>query len=72
MGFNSTHDYLVSSMKSVLESTTLFPHANPGLMTKFEIQDLKQYSPSGGLMIESFSKKYMRRKSSLQNNNKIC
>ena len=44
-------------MKSVLEGTTLFPHANPGLMTKFEIQELKEYSPSGGLMIESFSKK---------------
>ena len=44
-------------MKSVLENTTLFPHANPGLMTKFEIQELKEYSPSGGLMIESFSKK---------------
>ena len=55
-GFNSTHQYLIHCMKEVNESMTIFPHANPGLMSKDEINDLKIHSPSGGIMIESFSK----------------
>ena len=56
LGYSSTHEYLVSSMKNVNEKYNLFPHANPGLMTQLEIKELKKYSPSGGIMIESFSK----------------
>tara|TARA_Y200000002_G_scaffold195176_1_gene161279 strand:+ start:4288 stop:5403 length:1116 start_codon:yes stop_codon:yes gene_type:complete len=56
LGFSSTHEYLIHSMKQVNEKFTLFPHANPGLMSIEEITDLKKYSPSGGVMIESFSK----------------
>ena len=55
-GFESTHQYLINCMKEVNNSFTIFPHANPGLMSKQEISDLKLYSPSGGIMIESFSK----------------
>ena len=56
LGHSSTHDYLISSMKVVNERFNLFPHANPGLMSKQEIKELKKHSPSGGVMIESFSK----------------
>ena len=56
LGFSSTHDYLISAMKKVNETFKLFPHANPGLMSFEEIKELKKYSPSGGLMIETFSK----------------
>ena len=56
LGHSSTHEYLISSMKNVNEKYNLFPHANPGLMTQQEIKELKEYSPSGGIMIESFSK----------------
>ena len=56
LGHSSTHDYLTSSMKVVNEKFNLFPHANPGLMSRQEIKDLKNHSPSGGVMIESFSK----------------
>ena len=56
LGHSSTHDYLISSMKIVNEKFNLFPHANPGLMSKQEIKELKKHSPSGGVMIESFSK----------------
>ena len=56
LGHSSTHDYLISSMKVVNEKFNLFPHANPGLMSKQEIKELKKHSPSGGVMIESFSK----------------
>ena len=57
LGFSSTHQYLIHSMKQVNENFDLFPHANPGLMSIGEIIDLKKHSPSGGVMIESFSKK---------------
>jgi len=57
LGFSSTHEYLIYSMKQVNENFDLFPHANPGLMSIEEIIDLKKHSPSGGVMIESFSKK---------------
>ena len=48
-------------MKSIVNETTLFPHANPGLMTKKEIINFKQYSISGGVMIETFSNRLMDR-----------
>ena len=56
LGFTSTHDYLVENMKRVNDKYNLFPHANPGLMTTSEIIEYKNYSPSGGLMLETFSK----------------
>ena len=56
-GYNSTHEYLVENMKRINEKYDLFPHANPGLMTKIEINNYKKYSPSGGLMLETFSDK---------------
>ena len=34
LGHSSTHDYLISSMKVVNEKFNLFPHYNPGLMSK--------------------------------------
>lgn len=55
LGFSSTHEYLVENMKRINSKYRLFPHANPGLMEKKEILDLKKYSPSGGLMLETFS-----------------
>ncbi len=60
-GFDSTHEYLVHSMKLVNSNFQLFPHANPGLMSAEEIIDFKKVSPSGGIMIESFSKNLFTR-----------
>ena len=57
----STDEYLLNMMKSIVNETTLFPHANPGLMTKNEIINFKQYSISGGVMIETFSNRLMER-----------
>ena len=54
-GCSSTDKYLLNMMKRVVDETTLFPHANPGLMNEKEIENYKQYSVSGGVMIESFS-----------------
>ena len=60
-GFISTHDYLLENMKRINDKYRLFPHANPGLMSKKEIKDFKNHSPSGGLMLETFSKNVMKR-----------
>ena len=57
----STDEYLLNMMKSIVNETTLFPHANPGLMTKKEIINFKKYSISGGVMIETFSNRLMDR-----------
>ena len=54
-GFSSTHEYLTENMKQIHDRYMIFPHANPGLMTVDEIVKYKKYSPSGGLMLESFS-----------------
>ncbi len=55
-GYPTTHEYLIACMKKVNDNFALFPHSNPGLMTYSEIIDMKKHSPSGGLMLESFSK----------------
>ena len=55
LGFSSTFDYLIENAKRVNENYHLFPHINPGLMSREEIKEYRQHSPSGGLMLESFS-----------------
>ena len=57
----STDQYLESMMQHVLDKTSLFPHANPGLMNEDEIKRFKMCSPSGGIMIESFSDRLLER-----------
>ena len=56
---SSTDEYLFNMMKCVVDETTLFPHANPGLMNENEIINYKQYSVSGGVMIETFSNRLL-------------
>ena len=60
-GCVSTDEYLLNMMKSVVNNTSLFPHANPGLMTKEEMNSYKEHSVSGGIMIETFSKRLMNK-----------
>ncbi len=56
---DSTDEYLLNMMKSVIYETTLFPHANPGLMNEGEILNYRKYSVSGGLMVETFSSRLL-------------
>ena len=60
-GCVSTDEYLLNMMKSVVNNTSLFPHANPGLMTKSEMNSYKEHSVSGGIMIETFSNRLMNK-----------
>ena len=54
-GFSTTLEYLAHVSRLVLEETTLLPHANPGTMSRREIEALLPYNPSMGLMLESTS-----------------
>lgn len=55
MGYKTTLEYLTQMCKLVIEETQLLPHANPGTMSSREIESLKDYNPSMGLMLESTS-----------------
>ncbi len=59
-GYQSTIDYLAAMCRLVFEETGLVPHANPGSMTLAEIQQLKAFSPSMGMMLESTSPRLLR------------
>ena len=54
-GYDSTIDYLYDMCSLVLAETRLFPHSNPGILTRRELAALKQVNASMGLMLESGS-----------------
>ncbi|HIO50482.1 TPA: 7,8-didemethyl-8-hydroxy-5-deazariboflavin synthase subunit CofG, partial [Candidatus Poribacteria bacterium] len=57
LGYQTTLDYLHDMAKLVLEETGLLPHLNPGTMTTEQIRQLREVSPSMGIMLESSSKR---------------
>ncbi len=59
-GYSSTIDYLAAMCKLVFEQTGLLPHANPGTMSPQEIEKLRPFSPSMGMMQESVSMRLLR------------
>jgi FO synthase len=58
-GEASTLGYVESMCRMVLEETGVFPHANPGLMNEAEMQALRPFNPSMGLMLENISPRLM-------------
>jgi FO synthase len=54
-GATSTLDYVRMLSESIVEQTSLFPHANPGLMDKAALAALRPTNPSMGLMLENIS-----------------
>jgi FO synthase len=54
-GYATTLQYLADVCKLVVEETSLLPHANPGTMSRREIEALQPYNASMGLMLESTS-----------------
>ena len=61
MGYASTIDYLAAMCKLVLEETGLLPHANPGVVTREQLAQLRTVSVSQGLMLESTSERLCER-----------
>jgi FO synthase len=58
-GHQRTLDYLVEACRVVLEETGLLPHSNPGVMGRSDLQRLKEYNVSMGLMLESVSERLL-------------
>jgi len=52
-GHESTHSYLVAMCRMVLEETGLLPHPNAGVLSQRELAELREVSPSQGIMLES-------------------
>ena len=57
LGFKTTIEYLGSMSKLVFEETGLLPHLNPGNMTIEEMEKLREFSVSMGIMLESSSER---------------
>jgi 7,8-didemethyl-8-hydroxy-5-deazariboflavin synthase CofG subunit len=55
LGHRTTLSYLAEMCERVLNETGLLPHANPGLMGRRDLETLRQFNPSMGLMLESTS-----------------
>src|SRR6266849_2581084 len=54
-GYSSTVDYLVAMCELVVAETGLLPHANAGALTREELERLRRWSPSQGMMIETLA-----------------
>lgn len=57
LGYRSTQSYLVAMCRMVLEETGLLPHPNAGIMGHRELDELREVSPSQGLMLETVSER---------------
>ena len=57
LGHRTTLSYLAEMCRRVLDETGLLPHANPGLMGRRDLETLRQFNPSMGLMLESTSER---------------
>jgi FO synthase len=54
-GYESTIHYVADMAQAVLEETGLLPHLNPGVMTAAELEYLRPFAPSMGMMLETTS-----------------
>lgn len=59
-GFSRTLDYVAAMSQLVLERTGLLPHANPGLMDRAALEQLRESNASVGMMLETTSVRLMR------------
>jgi len=61
LGHETTLSYLAQMAELVLRETGLLPHLNPGVMTRTDIDRLRQVSVSQGIMLESAAERLRRR-----------
>lgn len=54
-GHTTTLEYVQEMSELVVAETTLFPHANPGVMSDTNIAALRPSNPSMGMMLENIS-----------------
>ncbi len=58
-GFRSTLEYLRAMCQLVFEETGLLPHANPGVLSREEMEQLRPVNASMGMMLESTSSRLL-------------
>ena len=54
-GYESTLHYVADMAQAVLDETGLLPHLNPGVMSLSELEYLRPFAPSMGVMLETTS-----------------
>ena len=54
-GYETTVDYLVAMCRMVRDETGMLPHANAGALHRDELAQLREVSPSQGMMLESLN-----------------
>ena len=54
-GYDSTQQYLRAMCELVLDQTGLLPHPNAGILSRRELSELREVSPSQGMMLETTS-----------------
>jgi len=59
LGHRTMVSYLRAMCELVLEQTSLLPHANPGVLTRQELAELREVNASMGLMLENVSTRLM-------------
>jgi 7,8-didemethyl-8-hydroxy-5-deazariboflavin synthase CofG subunit len=57
LGHRTTLGYLTEMCERVLNETGLLPHANPGLMGRKDLERLREFNASMGLMLETTSER---------------
>jgi FO synthase len=58
-GFRSTIQYLRAMCQLVFEETGLLPHANPGVLSREEMEQLRPVNASMGMMLETASSRLL-------------
>jgi FO synthase len=58
-GFSSTIEYLRAMCELVFEETGLLPHANPGVLSREEMERLRPFNISMGMMLETVSRRLL-------------
>ena len=61
LGFASTIEYLAAAAAAVLAETSLLPHANPGVLTREQVDLLRPVTASMGLMLETTAERLSAR-----------
>ena len=56
-GYASTLHYVADMAQTVLDETGLLPHLNPGVMSLDELEFLRPFAPSMGMMLETTSER---------------
>jgi FO synthase len=58
-GLRSTIEYLQAMCRLVFEETGLLPHANPGALSREEMEQLQPVNASMGMMLEMTSRRLL-------------